>query len=90
MREKAVDQAGSSWEDRGLYQSGGRMSDQAEAGQDVDRQRMDFEAGIRDQVSEQYLTTALDVARLRRELTEKGMSAAQANAIASAQAGLGV
>lgn len=88
MRERAITDQGNSWEDRGMFRSGGRQKAQADAALDVDRERADWEAGIRDQIAESYITTAMEVAELRRGLLEQGLSAAQANAIANAEAGL--
>lgn len=87
-RAEAIESAGNAAESRGFYRSGQRMTDQFRAGRDVDRERMNFEATTRDQIAELYSTNALDVARIRRELIEKGITGAQDVAIANAQAGI--
>jgi hypothetical protein len=38
---------------------------------------MDFEAETRDRIAELYSTNAMDVARRRRELAERGIDSAQ-------------
>ena len=88
QRERAVEDTGNTWEDRGMYRSGNRIKGQFDAASDVDRERMDFEARIRDQIAEQYIMTAVDVAEMRRQLMEAGLDGASATAIANAQAGL--
>lgn len=87
-RKEAIRGAGYAAEDRGMFASGLRMRDQTEAARDVDRERLDFEAQIRDSIGEIYMTSAMDIAQLRRQLMEQGLSAAQANAIANAEAGI--
>jgi hypothetical protein len=87
-KEVAMRDTGSSFEDRGMFRSGGRMVAQADVGRAVDRERLDYEAGIRDQIMELYLTNGMDVAAIRRDLMEQGLSAAAANAIINAEAGL--
>ncbi len=64
------------------------MTDQFRAGSDVDRERMNFEANIRDQIAELYGTNALDIARLRQGLTEQGINGAQDVTLANANAGI--
>lgn len=87
-RETAVRDTGRAYEDRGMYSSGARHDAQAEAGRAIDRERLDFEAGIRDEIGEMYLTTAMDIASLRRQLMERGLDYAAADVIARAEAGL--
>lgn len=88
QRTNAIRGAGEEAEQRGMFRSGRRITNQAQAGRDVDRERMDFEAGIRDQIGELYLNAAMDVANLRRQFLEQGYDAATANALANANAGL--
>lgn len=76
------------YESRGMLNSGKRFIKRAEATTDVDRQRLDWEAGIRDQIGEQYITSAQDIADLRRQAAEQAIAAAQATAIANANAGI--
>lgn len=64
------------------------MRDQFRAGRDVDRERMNFEAEIMDNLSDLYSTNALDIARLRRGLAEEGITGAQNVTIANAEAGI--
>lgn len=87
-REHAIRDTGIEHEGRGMYRSGARISGQAEAARAVDRQRMDYEAGIRDEIGELYLRTAMDVAEIRRNLVEQGLDYAAADVIARAEAGL--
>lgn len=88
QRTEAVEAAGAASEARGLYRSGARMRDQFRAGRDVDRARMDFEAGIRDQLGELSAMNALDIARLRRGLVEEGITGGQNVTLANAEAGI--
>lgn len=87
-RERAIEGAGLAAEDRGMFRSGARMRDQVRAGIDVDRDRMNYEAETRDRIAELYSTNALDVARKRRELAERGIDGAQNVQIANANAGI--
>lgn len=87
QRVRAVEGAGNAAESRGMFRSGARMQDQARAGMDVDRERMNYEAEQRDKLGELYSTHAMDVARLRRELAEQGITGAQNVTLANAQAG---
>ena len=87
-RERAVEGAGNAAESRGFFRSGARMQDQARAGIDVDRERMNFEASIRDEIADLYGTGALDIARLRRDLAEQGITGAQNVTLANAAAGI--
>ena len=87
-RDRAVEGAGMAAESRGLFRSGARMTQQNRAGMDVDRERMNFEASIRDQIAELYGTSALDIARLRRDLAEQGITGAQNVTLANAAAGI--
>lgn len=87
-RAEAVEGAGRAAESRGFYRSGARMRDQFRAGRDVDRERMNFEAEIMDQLSDLYSGNALDIARLRRNLAEQGITGAQNVTLANAEAGI--
>lgn len=87
-RERAVEGAGSAAESRGFFRSGQRMTDQARAGYDVDRERNNFESGIRDQIAEMYGVNALDIARIRQGLAEQGITGAQNVTLANANAGI--
>ena len=87
-RERAVEGAGNAAESRGFYRSGQRMTDQFRAGNDVDRERNNFEAGIRDQIAEMYGVNALDIARIRQGLAEQGITGAQNVTLANANAGI--
>lgn len=87
-RERAIEGAGIAAEGRGFFRSGARMTQQNRAGMDVDRERMNFEASIRDQIAELYGTSALDIARLRRDLAEQGITGAQNVTLANAEAGI--
>lgn len=88
QRERAVRQTGEGFEDRGVFRSGLRQVRQADAGREVDRARNDFEAGIRDQISGTYATSASDIAALRRQLAEQGMNSAQTVALNNANSGI--
>ena len=88
QREQAVEGAGDAAESRGMYRSGRRMTEQARVGRESDRARMDFETGIRDQMTELFLNNAMQIATIRRDFLERGYDYATANAIANAQAGL--
>ena len=87
-RERAVEGAGNASESRGFFRSGQRMTDQARAGYDVDRERNNFESGIRDQIAEMYGVNALDIARIRQGLAEQGITGAQNVTLANANAGI--
>jgi len=87
-RERAVEGAGNAAESRGFFRSGQRMTDQFRAGYDVDRERNNFEAGIRDQIAELYGVNALDIARIRQGLTEEGINGAQQVTLNNAQGGI--
>ena len=88
QRDTAVRQTGESFEDRGVFRSGMRQIRQADAGRAVDRDRNEFEAGIRDQISGTYATGASDIAALRRQLAEQGINSSQTVAINNAQSGI--
>ena len=88
QRDRAVRQVGESFEDRGVYRSGMRQVRQADAGREVDRARNNFEAGIRDQISGTYATGAADIAALRRQLAEQGITSAQTVAVNNANSGI--
>lgn len=87
-RDQAVENAGLAAESRGFFRSGQRMTDQARAGLAVDRERNNFEANIRDQMAELYGTNAMDIARLRQQLAEQGITGAQNVTLANANAGI--
>ena len=87
-RAEAIEGAGRAAENRGFFRSGARMRDQFRAGRDVDRERMNFEAQARDQITDLYATNAMDIARLRRELAEQGITGAQNVTLANAEAGI--
>lgn len=87
-RENAIRDTGFGFEDSGMYRSGTRLDKQAEVARGVDRERMDWEAGLRDQIGELYMLNAVDIAQLRRQLLEQGFDSTQATAIANASAGL--
>jgi hypothetical protein len=88
QRANTIRDTGSEYEGRGFYRSGGRVNQQAENARDVDRQKMDYEAKIYDKIRELQLGAAMDIAALRRQLMERGLTYAQADAIARAEAGL--
>jgi len=54
----------------------------------VDRERNNFESGIRDQIAEMYGVNALDIARIRQGLAEQGITGAQNVTLANANAGI--
>jgi len=87
-RQDAVQNVGNSWEDRGMYRSGQRIVKQADAGREVDRQRDEYLANTNDQIAGTYLTTAADIARLRRGLAEQGITSAQTVAMNNANSGI--
>lgn len=85
---RMVENAGNAAESRGMFRSSGRMRDQYRAAADVDRERQDYEAQIRDQIAELYANNALNIARIRQGLTEQGFTGAQNVDIGNAKAGL--
>lgn len=87
-RAEAIEGAGNAAESRGFFRSGQRMTNQFRAGRDVDRERMNFEAETRDKMADLYGTNALDIARIRREMIERGITGAQDVAITNAEAGI--
>lgn len=87
-RQQGIENVGNSWEDRGLYKSGGRIKGQADSALASDRQRDEYLAGARDDIASTYLTTAADIARLRRGLAEQGITSAQTVAMNNASSGI--
>lgn len=88
QKEQSLKEVGQNYEGRGFYRSGSRIGEQNRVGLEADRQRNDFEAGIRDQIAELYGTSAMDLGRLRRQQAEEAIAAQQNAAIANANAGI--
>jgi hypothetical protein len=58
------------------------------AGNNISALEQDFQSKIYDQIRSELINTASEIAALRRELMERGLDYATADAIARAQAGL--
>lgn len=88
QRKDVIRDTGANYESRGFYRSGNRVDQQAENARDVDRDMQDYQARIYDQIREIQLNAAMDIAALRRQLMEQGLTYAQADALARAEMGL--
>lgn len=87
-KAQAIKGTGQEYEGRGFFRSGNRVQEQARVGRESDRERMDYEADVRDQIAELYGVSAMDIARLRREQAEQAILGAQNTAINNANAGI--
>lgn len=65
---------GEDYENRGLYESGRRVSDQADAAAMIGRQRLDDEETTGDQISNTTNAAASTIARLRRQRAEEELN----------------
>lgn len=77
-----------SYEDRGMFRSGARLVAQQRQATDDDRAKLNFTAGVTDQLSGATLSTAADVARIRRGTAEEELAARGRVAEAGATAGV--
>ena len=88
QRQDAVQGVGNAYEDRGMFRGGQRITDQAKAGREVDRQQLEYTTGVQDQLGGIYLSTAADIAARRRALAEQGINSAQTVALNNANSGI--
>ena len=75
QKSDATRDIGRGYDARGLYQSGARMADQADASADVDRQRLEAEATQRDSLEQQQRGLDAQINALARSRAEEEVAA---------------
>ena len=75
QKSDATRDVGRGYDARGLYQSGARMADQADASADVDRQRLEAEATQRDSLEQQQRGLDAQINALARSRAEEEVAA---------------
>lgn len=79
---EGAEKIGLEYEDRGFGMSGARLVSQARHRRDVSRDALEYEAGIREQMSDLSWDAARSVAKGRRGLAEEELEARQRMAVA--------
>jgi hypothetical protein len=74
QKRQAVQGVADSYEERGLFRSGGRLRDQVDAGNAVDRNRLEYIANTQDQSAGVNSDLARSIADLRRRAAEQELA----------------
>lgn len=85
---EGAEKTGLEYEDRGFLNSGARLVAQARGRRDVARDALEYEAGIREQMSDLQFDAARSIAKGRRGLAEEGYAARGRMAESDAYAGM--
>lgn len=86
---EGAEKIGLDFEDRGFSGSGARLVAQARQRRDVARDALEYEAGIREQMSDLQFDAARSIAKGRRGLADEELAARGRMAEADAYAGFG-
>lgn len=86
--KEGAEAIGNEYEDRGFLGSGARLVAQARKRRDVSRDALEYEAGVREQMSDLQFNAAKSIAQGRRGLADEEYEARARMAEADAYAGM--